>query len=77
MATKFIKATNKKLQHTSKLHDIDSPLALFKELKTLNEKNGHTMKDWEFTVHDYKGDELGKYDWKKEVVSVRLGDLFS
>jgi hypothetical protein len=77
MATKFVQATSKKLNYASKFHDTDSPLELFQEVQALNVKNGQTMKDWDFTLHNYKGDKLGKYDWKNAWVNVTLGDLFS
>jgi hypothetical protein len=77
MATKFVKATNKKTGFSPLMHDTDSPLELFKEVAELNAQSGETMKDWKFTLHNYKGDEIGKYDWKKVRVTVTLGDLFS
>lgn len=77
MATKFVQAKNKQLNYTSLLHDDDAPLELFKEVDALNKEHGLTMKDWEFTRHNYKGDKTGTYDWKNAHVTVTLGDLFA
>lgn len=77
MATKFVKATNKKTGHSTAMHDTDAPFPLFNEVAALNAQTGETMKDWTFTLHDYKGDKLGAYKWKNETVTVKLGDLFN
>jgi hypothetical protein len=45
MATKFVKATNKKTGHSTAMHDTDSPFPLFKEVALLNVESGETMKD--------------------------------
>lgn len=78
MATKFVKATSKsaKFQHSTLMHDTDSPLELFQEVAELNVQHGLTMKDWDFTLHNYNAVEIGKYDWKNASVTVTLGDLF-
>lgn len=77
MATKFVRASNAKIQHVTGLHDVDSPIHLFLEIQELNQKNGHTMKDWKFKLYNYKGEYISDYKWQDEYVTVRLGDLFS
>lgn len=77
MATKLVKATHKRTGVSSRLHDTDSPLALFKELAELNALVGETMNDWTFTLHNYKGDKIGNYDWKNQYVTVPLGEIFT
>lgn len=77
MATKLVQASNWKIQHVTEAHDTDSPIRLFLEIQELNQKNGHTMKDWKFKLLDYKGDYLGDYNWEDAYVTVRLGDLFA
>lgn len=77
MATKFVKATNNKTGVSLQLHDTDSPVRLFLEIAALNSETGETMKDWTFDLLNFKGERLGKYDWKNAHVSVTLGDLFA
>lgn len=77
MSTKFVQAKNAKLNYASLFHDTDSPLELFREVNEMNQKNGQTMKDWDFLLLNYRGEELGKFDWKNVSVNVTLGDLFA
>lgn len=78
MSTKFVQARNKSINFESKFIDEDSSevFDMFLAAQKMNQETGQTMKDWTFTRHNYKGDELGKLDWENFRVTVCLGDLF-
>lgn len=77
MATRLAMATNEKHGLKTPMYETDCAQDLLKEVAVLNREYGLTMADWKFTRRNYKGDDLGEYDWKNETVTVRLGDLFS
>lgn len=77
MATRLVMATSKNNEHKTMMFDVDCALDLLKEVAAVNAEFGLTMADWDFTRRNYRGEEQGPFDWKKEAVVVRLGDLFS
>lgn len=77
MATRLAMATCAKENLKTPMFDTDSAQDLLKEVAALNKEFGLTMADWEFTRRNYRGDNLGEYDWRNETVTVKLGDLFA
>lgn len=77
MATRLVMATSKNKAHKTMMFDEDCAADLLKEVAAVNAEFGLTMDDWDFTRRNYRGDDQGPFDWKNQMVSVRLGDLFS
>lgn len=77
MSTKLIQATNK-LTGESILfgYKTRQPVEVIKDIDKLNQKNGHSMVNWDFVVLDKHYKVLHPWKWQTKRTNYRLVDLF-